>query len=247
MSLKWKYLYRAYRYRWRDDWAELRFMCQNLSRGQVAVDLGTYKGAYTYWMRQRVGPSGTVYAFEPQPCQVQYLRGVFSAMHYDNVEAVPLAVSDRCGPRQLHVPAGLGKSHMASLENVGAIREMGETHSVDTTTLDAFFENHSRGPDFLKIDVEGHELAVLNGGLRTLEDHRPTILLECEGRHRSNGGVWPVLNLLQSLGYEGSFFLNRRRLPLAKFNPDVHQRLETLDPVFLPPGYVNNFAFVPQD
>jgi hypothetical protein len=87
---------------------------------------------------------------------------------------------------------------------------------------------------------------VLNGSLKTLKKHRPTILLECEGRHRADGGVWPVFNLLQSLGYEGSFFLNRRRLPLAKFNPSVHQRLEIADPVSLPPGYVNNFAFVPR-
>lgn len=246
MSPKWKYLYRVYRYRWREDRAELRFLSQNLRRGEVAVDLGAYKGAYTYWMRRRVGASGVVYAFEPQPTQIQYLREVISAMAYDNVEVVPLAASDHCIQRPLFVPEGLGKSHMASLEHAQSGLAMTAPYSVETTTLDSFFEKQSRGPNFLKIDVEGHESAVLNGGLKVIERWRPMILLECEGRHRTDGDVRPALNLLQSLGYEGSFFLRRRRFPLAKFNPAVHQRLEISHPVFLPDDYVNNFAFVPK-
>jgi len=144
MYPKLKYLYRAFRYRWREDPAELRFLSQNLRRGQVAVDIGCYKGAYTYWMRRRVGPSGAVYAFEPQPKQVRYLREVFSVMGYDNVELVPMAVSDQCSQKPLYVPAGPGKTHMASLEDSGAVRAIAEDYSVDTMTLDSFFENKTR-------------------------------------------------------------------------------------------------------
>src|SRR6188474_1446364 len=104
MSPRLKYLYRAYRYRFRYDRAEIRFIRRSLVRGQVAVDIGCHKGAYTYWMRRRVGPSGAVYAFEPQPGQVAYLREAFSAMRYDNVEIVPMAVSDQCGEMPLYVP-----------------------------------------------------------------------------------------------------------------------------------------------
>src|SRR5215475_12694629 len=93
MSVKLKYLYRALRYRFRVDPAEIRFVRQSLQPGQVAVDIGCHKGAYTYWMRRRVGPSGAVYAFEPQPKQVAYLRTTFSTLGYDNVELVPMALS----------------------------------------------------------------------------------------------------------------------------------------------------------
>lgn len=246
MSLKLKYWYRALRYRWRDDPAELRFLCQHLSRGQVAVDLGSYKGAYTYWMRRRVGPAGCVFAFEPQSEQIKYLRAAFSAMRYDNVELVPMAASDTCSERSLYVPTGLGKSHGASLEHLMPGHTLSSAYAVETTTLDSFFENQPHGPHFLKIDVEGHELAVLNGARKVLENSRPIILLECEGRHRADGDVWPVLNLLRSLDYDCSFFLGRRQIPLAEFDPVVHQQLDESHPVFLPDNYVNNFAFVPR-
>ena len=120
----------------------------------------------------------------------------------------------------------------------------GSSLSVATTTLDAFFADQPRGPNFLKIDVEGHELAVLHGGRETLEAHRPTLLIECEARHRPDGDVRPVFDLLESLGYQGTFFHNGRRRPLAEFDPAVHQQVDP-NSDRLPHGYVNNFAFVP--
>jgi FkbM family methyltransferase len=253
MSVRLKYLYRAYRYRFRVDPAEIRFVRQSLQPGQIAVDIGCHKGAYTYWMRRRVGPSGIVYAFEPQPAQVDYLRKAFSAMSYDNVETVPMAVSNRSGQLPLYTHAA--STHFASLETRSENRGSGSENSsdsvlpapsskllVDVTTLDEFFASPGRrGPDFLKIDVEGHELAVLEGGLRILGTRHPSILVECEARHRADG-VRPVFDLLQSLGYTGSFFCRGRRHPLGEFDVGFHQRLDPGSDR-LPDGYVNNFAF----
>src|SRR3977135_31587 len=105
MSVRLNYVYRAYRYRFRVDPAEIRFVRQSLQPGQVAVDIGCHKGAYTYWMRRRVGPSGAVYAFEPQSRQVAYLRVSFSTMGQANVELVPMAVSYKSGKILLYMPA----------------------------------------------------------------------------------------------------------------------------------------------
>ncbi|HVT29966.1 MAG TPA: FkbM family methyltransferase [Lacipirellulaceae bacterium] len=266
MSTRLRYLYRAFRYRFRVDPAEIRFIRQCLRPGQVAVDIGCHKGAYAYWMRRSVGPTGIVYAFEPQPRQVAYLRDVFSAMQYDNVVLAPLAVSNRCGQMPLYMPHE--STHFASLqqrlqertakgEQRGAASNSRHsapcsTLSVDVTTLDDFFADSKRktemnsasdsGPHFLKIDVEGHELAVLEGARRTLELHHPMILVECEVRHRPDRDVHPVFEFLESFGYMGSFFCNGRRLPLAEFDPAVHQQLDPTSD-HLPSGYANNFVF----
>jgi FkbM family methyltransferase len=256
MFTRLSYIHRAYRYRYRVDPAELRFVCNNLQPGQVAGDIGCHKGAYTYWMRRRVGPSGAVYAFEPQPDQVAYLRAAFDAMNYDNVAIVPLAASNRSTEMPLYVPAGSGLTHAASLEQLPWYRDhVAGNHPdngftprpldmVQTTTLDEFFTKH-RPPNFLKIDVEGHELAVVEGARHTLATQRPTVLLECETRHRPEEGVRPVFDLLESLGYSGTFFENGGRRPLAEFDPAEHQRYDPTRPEWLPPNYVNNFAFVP--
>ena len=129
MSAKLRYLYRAYRYRYRVDPSELRFVCSRLRAGQVAVDIGCHKGAYTYWMRRRVGPSGSVFAFEPQPRQVTYLRDVFSAMRYDNVAIVPQAVSDATGRLPLYESPD--STHAASLEARSEERGARSTQKAD--------------------------------------------------------------------------------------------------------------------
>jgi FkbM family methyltransferase len=250
MSVRLRYLYRAYRYRFRVDPAEVRFVCGQLKRGDIAADIGCHKGAYTYWMRRRVGPTGAVFAFEPQPRQIEYLRNVFSRMSYDNVVLVPKAVSNVCGRRPLHVPQGAGQTHAATLEAGGGEQRTGSSDNsttlhVEVTTLDAFFASQDRQPNFLKIDVEGHELSVLEGARHLLETNRPAMLIECEARHRPDGDVQPVFDLLKSHGYEGSFFLNRHRYPLAAFQPTVHQPLPNQCGE-LPQHYINNFAFMPR-
>jgi FkbM family methyltransferase len=260
MKTKLRYLYRAYRYRYRVDTSELRFLRASLRPGQIAVDIGCHKGAYTYWMRRRVGAGGKVIAFEPQPRQVAYLRTAFSSLPFENVVLVPVALSDKVGRARLHVPTGAGMTHAASLEQVGAAsraapnppRLGGSTparstlHDVEVTTLDTFFANEPRGPAFLKIDVEGHELSVLRGGRDTLKRHLPTLLVECEARHRPDGDVRPVFEFLGLLGYRGSFFQNGHRRPLCEFEPAIHQRLDPAS-VHPPRGYVNNFAFLPEN
>ena len=98
--------------------------------------------------------------------------------------------------------------------------------------------------NFIKIDVEGHELAVLEGARQTLEKYHPMLLVECEARHRPDGDLRPVFDLLTSLRYEGSFFQSGRRRPLAEFNLAEHQpRISRNEKP--PAGYVNNFAFEP--
>jgi len=242
MSSRIRYLYRAMRYRLLVDRAELRFIGERLRPNQVAVDIGCHKGAYTYWLRRWVGMDGEVIAFEPQPQQVKYLRDVFVKSHFANVTLVPMGLSDAAGKLRMFVPKARGATHQASFATARGGEDACNLVDVDVTTLDAFFSTRQRGPDFLKIDVEGHESAVLAGGRKTLAKYHPTLLVECEVRHRAGQGVTEVFELLQSLGYMGSFFCKGRRRPLSDFEPTRHQP-EFSENDKPPAGYVNNFAF----
>jgi FkbM family methyltransferase len=242
MSSKLRYLYRALRYRLLVDPAELRFVLDHVRPGQTAVDVGCHKGAYTFWLRRAVGARGEVIAFEPQPKQASYLATIFARLHYSNVTLVQRGLSDKPGTLPMYLPRARGATHQASFVKAAGGDNACERIDVPVTTLDAYFSERPRGPDFIKIDVEGHEEEVLRGGLETLSRHRPALLIECESRHRASERVDEVLSLLKSQGYEGSFFYRGRRLPLSEFRAAEHQ--PPLAKLQSPPrGYVNNFAF----
>ena len=233
-----KLLVRAYRARWRDQRAEVGEMLRRLRPGDTAVDIGAHKGAYLYWMREAVGPSGRVLAFEPQPKLHGTLAGIVSGLGWTNVELSPLALSDRKGQATIHVPAEAGEtSPGASLE-----KQSGYGIPCSTDTLDAVLAGKP-APAFIKCDVEGHELAVFRGAARTLERHGPALLFECEARHLSAHTMQDVFRFLLERGYSGQFFAGGRLRPLGEFDPSVHQRREG-ERFWDRKDYSNNFLFV---
>lgn len=101
---------------------------------------------------------------------------------------------------------------------------------------------------FIKIDVEGHELAVLRGAQKTIRASMPNLLVEIEERHHT-GTIEDVSTFLTGLGYEGFFLLDGEILSLTRFDKSVHQ-----DPANVGSWkegwerhnvYVNNFFFLP--
>jgi FkbM family methyltransferase len=132
--------------------------------GALAVDVGANVGYVTSLMAVRAGPHGRVIAFEPQPAVFEMLKRNVSGWWDDAglaaVEARRLALSDRAGTGQLRSPGSseshMGLSSLARTEGGGA-----ETFEVELATLDELFKGQEL--QLLKLDVEGHEHAVLEG------------------------------------------------------------------------------------
>jgi len=237
--VKARFLYRALKARHRDQGAEIRALLGGLCAGDVAVDVGANKGAYLYWMRRAVGPAGRVFAFEPQPGLARYLEAVRARMGWDNVFVRELALSDSAGARVLHVP-GFENSPGASLEDAAAAPAVRD-REVACDTLDHQLEGAGRVA-FVKVDVEGHELAVFRGAARTLARSKPVLLFECEARHLTGRTPRDVFEYLEGLGYRGQFFSPGGLQPVAAFDAAVHQPRAS-GRFWEAPGYCNNFLF----
>jgi FkbM family methyltransferase len=228
--------HRGWRYKTRVDPDEIRWLRGVLRPGDVAVDVGAYKGGYTYWMRRAVRDTGSVFAFEPQPAMAAYLRQCVHDFDWMNVRIEDVALSSGVGTRRLQVP-GEGPSPGASL--VGASLPLGAaSYEVRTNTLDRYWaaQGSNLPVRLIKCDVEGHEIDVFRGAARVLEDHRPLILFECEARHLRGHSMRDVFGHLEEIGYRGSFFWKGERLDVGTFDVARYQ-VEGRRP------YGNNFIF----
>lgn len=229
-----RFLLRARRYRTRHDAGEIAFVRGVLKPGDTAIDIGAHKGAYTYWMARSVGAAGRVMSFEPQPALAAALRERIAELRLSQVSIEQMALSKSTGEATLHVP-GDSPSPGASLESRAG--SGGQAVRVRLSTLDEHLASRPHGRvALIKCDVEGHELDVFQGAARTLIEHGPVLLFECETRHHPDGNVAHVFEFLQGLGYRGRFILDGRLRPLAEFDAVKHQ-------VFGREPYVNNFVF----
>lgn len=231
---KLRFYWRAWRYRWNLDPSEIAAMMQILRPGDVAVDVGSHKGAYTFWMAKRVGSQGHVYGFEPQIHLAERLWATLPALELNNVEIRHMGLSSKPGEMQLFIPGTGSSSPEATFEQPERY-EAGFYQPVQVATLEQILKDEQRPIRLIKCDVEGHELDVFKGGESILRKHKPSLLFECEARHHPEGNMNRVFTYLEELGYQGSFFLGRKRLPLAQFKLE-YQR-EGIKP------YANNFLF----
>jgi hypothetical protein len=157
------------------------------------------------------------------------------------VTLIEAALSDRTGEATLAIPIGpKGESNnAASLVEDKYDWETREL-TVPVTRLD------DAGHDdigFVKIDVEGHEDAVVRGAARTLAQDRPTLLIEIE---TALAGKDPreSFELVRSFGYEGYFYLGGKLKSIKAFSAEQHQ----LGPRAGKGGqYVKNFLFLPHE
>ncbi len=237
--MDWRFLYRGLKARYRDERCEISALLAGLRPDDVAVDIGAHKGSYM-WSLARAVPRGHVYAFEPQPLMADYLRQVCAAGRLRNVTVVEAAVSDHAARSVLRVPGEREISHGASLETSVDGREI----EVEVMRLDDYLADPPGRVGAIKIDVEGHERAVILGACDVIEEHRPVIVLECETRHLHGCTTGDVFDALLAMDYSGTFCSCGREHALSDFDPVIHQA-PVGERFWDAPGYVNNFVFRP--
>lgn len=233
--LRWHFMHRP-----KSAEVELSLLDRIVRSNAVTVDVGANCGLYT---RELARLSRRVHAFEPSRAMADVLRRTSA----ENVVVHEIALSDHEGSAELLIPQGeQGAVHgLASLEpQVALSAKSCAVLNVPMARLDDVIQDDVA---FVKVDVEGHELNVLNGAAGLLERSQPVFLVEAEDRHRPLA-IESVFEFFQDRGYSGFFVEDGDIVPVDQFDVEIFQDPNSL----LSNGgrktgqaYINNFFFFP--
>jgi FkbM family methyltransferase len=201
------------------EWAEneIAFVSSFIGEGSTVLDIGAYVGTHTLAFAERVGLSGVVLAFEPQPAAFRVLEANIAANGLSRVQCHNTAIAD--APGEVVFPAidpardaSFGSASLQSfLESSGQAEPVStQVARIPVVTVDQFELDRC---DLMKIDVEGCEALVLKGAEATITRHKPAIYAECNS---VDAGLrtWKAM---QGLGYDVRLHV------VDAYNPDNYR------------------------
>ncbi|MBN2468423.1 MAG: FkbM family methyltransferase [Deltaproteobacteria bacterium] len=201
------------------DWFEddLLFFRNLVRSGDRILDVGANIGVYSVSAARRAGNDGCVVSIEPSKGTYDILSR--NAANFKNMHCLQMAVGDQRGKGVLD---DLEAPELRSLR-LGQQRGKGEI--VDIATLDDLGESLRIDEfDIIKMDVEGHELAVLDGAKKIVEQSAPIVFYEI----RENGIVnSELIKRFSGMGYN-SYVYRRPENALVRYQDGC-----TIDPYVL--------------
>jgi FkbM family methyltransferase len=173
--------------------------------GGTFLDVGANIGYFTLLASRWVGPSGTVFAFEPVSTTHARLQRNLALNPTSNVIAVKEGASSAPGTAAIALEDDAGHSHLFAGET-----NVGRQETITLTTVDAFVASKGlKRVDVIKIDTEGADFEVLRGAEATLRRFRPVVLMEVELIARFGATVDDVKLFLDGIGYDGEVLGHR--------------------------------------
>lgn len=193
-----------------------------LKDGMICLDIGANIGYYTLLERALVGGNGKVIALEPSPLTYSYLNKNIELNRSIDVETFNLAFSSS----NCEIPFLVG-----AMSNLSRVANMDDGYSessiikVEARTLDSFVSNHHiEKLDFLRMDVEGHENAIIQGGLLTIKRFKPILHVEIHTSLLGSKETVFFLHKLQDLGYNVKYYIPRELdIPFIGSKQDIQK------------------------
>ena len=178
------------------DWFEdeLPFVRALTEPGARILDCGASYGVYALSLARTAGPSGRVWAVEPAARTAAFLRASVVCNGLDNVSVVQAALSDRSGEASLYMGS---LSELASLS--ADFSQHTSSESVTLHTLDEVCAAQDlHRIDFVKLDAEGEEIRIVQGGARFFNDESPLVMAALRPQ---SGRENELISAFAALGY----------------------------------------------
>ena len=201
-----------------------------LRPGMVVIDIGANVGSHTLPLAACVDSTGRVIAIEPTTTAFQKLQANVTlnpelAGRITTIQAMISAADDLPAPKEIYASWPVDGRRSASTElhprHGGALLS---TEGAQAISLDSLVAAVSIDRiDLIKLDVDGHEMDVLQGGRRVLTEMRPRIVMELAPYtwiERGIGANAPI-DLLRSLGYHFTDLSGRRFSPDGRDVPEI--------------------------
>lgn len=163
-----------------------------------------------------------VYAFEPIPKTYDYLQKNIALNNISNIMTYNFGFSNEDKVVTLYyTPHDSGSASLANLRTYGDMKKV----AVHLMRLDDFVKQNKIKVDFIKCDVEGAELFVFQGGLKTIREHKPIIFSEMLRKWSKKFGYHPndIIKLLQDLGYRCFVARNNRLKEIKKVDDETFE------------------------
>lgn len=205
------------------------------------LDIGCHIGEFIYVGSKQIS-ADHFYAFEPNTSSFVKLKKTFPKSHIYN-----LAISNKNGILKFKIPEIKGKAVITRGTLEVDFVEQDETDSrineVQAKTLDTFLnENPIPEIGLIKIDVEGHEMSVIEGAKNTIKKHKPVIIAELEQRHyKENLNL--IIDRVKGDFYK-CFYFDVRKKAFIEVSNNV-ESIQLLKYHMVNPAlYINNFIFI---
>ena len=187
---------------------ELSIIGNFTDKNKEAVDVGVYRGVYTYKLSKEFKH---VHAFEPNPLIYPFLEKNLTKI-VKNMTLKNLALSDSDGDVNLRIPSrskSIFKTNYEEIYKLGCAT-IHEGNKIDNKNnfkvkkikLDDLLED--KNISFIKIDVEGHEREVITGSKKIIKKNKPVLLVEIEERH-NNFPILDTIEFIKNFGYNSYF------------------------------------------
>lgn len=157
--------------------------------GGIFIDVGAHIGKYSLKLAMK---GVKVIAIEPDPITFRALTMGTKLNRFENVKSLNIALSDHNGVATFYRRRSSDASSIKKPDYAIAVMKC-IVKKLDTLVQ----EMGLRRIDYIKIDVEGAEIEVIRGSLKTLAKFKPSLIVECE-----NGNIDQLSTLLTRLGYE---------------------------------------------